>query len=204
MRNEDAWDDDAFDYLIPVASETIRHYTGRRFTIDDPLVSSTREFIVYDDGSVYLDETFPSRTITVRDKDGIAMEVQTRPEIRQPQKGCWILFGRRIPEHKKPYPLPESHLDHFTRNMHGVASPNRSYMGEVIEVTSTWGYTSVPTEIDYQCARTVAHWFQTDIAEYATMWSEEARSFMVPEELPSVVKKALRYWKLPRSARTRA
>jgi hypothetical protein len=188
------------DILIPAASEAVRDFTKRLFTVADPLPVETREFLVWRDRVVYLDE---SVTITsVLDDENLTIEYQLLPESSPIKKGTFL----RLSEPVDPRTLPEQHSDYFTINLKGPY--RRGYFPRYplrIKVTGTWGYLEVPKEIDFQTARACSLWYKGGIAQYAQAYAQGGNAGAVigllPDRLPPEVMPALRAWKHPKGPR---
>ncbi len=195
LNEEDTYKDDVLEMLITPASEMIRESTGRYFTV--PQATEDRVVVVYRERIVYLDETTSDRVIGVKNADGLDLNLDYRilPETRR-VKGCYIQLPRKSDYSR----FPESHLDFFTTNLHGMPSGGEyDDMGEALVVTALWGYTAVPETLDYLTARTVQLWFKDNIAEYTQTYSGGMETFVVPSSLPTAVEKALDrgHWNLP-------
>ncbi len=184
--------DEVLEYLIPAASGMIRHYTGRRFTT--PVDTQTRTFIVFKDRTVYLDEV--ATVTSVKDVDNLTIEYQLLPETQPPYMGQYLILAQPV----NPASLPEQHVDLFTINLRGPYPPTtfRPFPLQV-KVAGTWGYTEVPDEIDYLCARTVEQWYKGGIAEFTQSYAGGVETVVIPDRLPTAVLKALSAWRMPSS-----
>jgi hypothetical protein len=185
--------------LIPAASEAIRHETKRLFTIADPLPAETREFLVWKDRIVYLDESVTISSVV--DEEDLTIEYRLLPESRYPRKGQYL----RLSEPIDPRTLPEQHSDFFTVNLKGpYKSAYFQQYPMTIKVTGTWGYLEVPKEIDFQTARAVSLWYKGGIAQYTQAFAQGGAPAVIglmPDRLPPEVMPALRAWKAPRGIR---
>lgn len=184
------------NFLIKSASDMIRRETGRRFTVANPRVTQTRTVYAGRGGFVYLDEMISGGDITsVSGPAGVVASGEYRVEEESyPAMGLWL----RLQDARWPYELariaPE-HEDFFTRNMTPPPGVPRQWAGQQVNVAGTWGYTRVPEEIDYLCARAVQIWWDTNVANYAQTASGD---LIDPDRLPQAVMRQLRKWKRPK------
>lgn len=201
MQSDDPGDEaqDLLDHLVDVASRMIRSETRRRFTAPRELAVA-RRFTVYSTGTLYLDDITDEDDVLsvsgpvgplVRDTD-----YEVRPET-YPTLGCYLYFyGDSWPDVSA---YGDSYSDWFTRNL--TAPPylaNRSWRGKRVAVTANWGTDEVPEGVNYLAARTVAVWWKSDIAHFASTYSEVEGRFVEPDRLPPVVLSDLkRNWKAP-------
>lgn len=183
--------DAVLDFLIEAASEKVRAFTGRRFT--SPAGLQTREVALRDSGAIYIDEVFSAGSIvSVTGPAGISEPYRFVPE-RYPVKGGWLHLDATPGRSVEMY--PRDHLDFFTTEIRGPVASRRP--GDTIQVTAYYGYPAIPASLDYEAARLVQEWFDSDVADYSTSFDANQGRFIVPEELPSAVQKSLEKWKIP-------
>lgn len=184
--------DAQIDVLIKAASNKIRERLDRKFT--SPVVTETREHYVreYQD-RVYLDEVLLTLMITsVVTPEGVAIPYMVRPDHRAVVKGMWLhIVEGTLP--RSAYPA--DHAELFITEWRGT-EPVFSVPGKIM-VTATYGWSSIPPDIELAARMAVKYWHETEIAHFGRTVDIAQGIVVTPEALPSTVTNMIREWKMP-------
>lgn len=183
---------DVLDYLIRMASAKIRSFTRRRFTV--PQEEQTRSFPIGSDSMIYLDEVFSEADVlSVAGVYGEWEAFRFVPE-EFPTRGGYLHLEAAASGLDR-FMFPSDHRDWFTTEIRGPI--RHGSVGDSLIVVARYGWPAIPEGIAYEATRTVQEWFESEVADFTTAYDAAQNRFIVPEELPSAVQKAITDWKVP-------
>ena len=184
--------DAVLDYLIRSASSKIRSFTRRRFTV--PIEQQTRSFPIGIESTIYLDEVFSEADVlSVAGAYGEWDAFRFVPE-EFPARGGYLHLEAAASGVDR-YLYPSDHRDWFTTEIRGPV--RQGSQGDSLIVVARYGWPEIPEGISYEAARTVQEWFESEVTDYTTAYDSNQNRFVVPDELPSAVQKAITDWKIP-------
>lgn len=156
----DARTDDLLERLIMAETRTIERETRREFVSIFP-VANTRRFDI--DGTAVM-----ARTVYVGDMAAAPSSVKVI-DRDQATESETVTSANYVLMPRVRYPHESIREIHFPAYSPGAATLEA---GRVLEVTSTWGFPSVPEDIREACAKLVIARYVRDAANAGTLLSE--------------------------------
>lgn len=173
--------DSRYTWMIPVASQMIRTFTGRDFGA--PQLTETRPFVYDGSGFLDIDDASAISEVAIPPYGGVgdrlvldAAQWIAMPPRRDDAPVFWYLL---IPMLNTAYGFsPEMG---FNRNLDVYYRENRlPVVPQTVEVTATWGWPSVPVDVKQAAVWVIEDWLGRDsgeglsseaIAGYARSWA---------------------------------
>lgn len=158
--------------MINTASRQIIKRSGREFKPLDPAVT-TRVFPITTSGLIDF-APYEPRTITqIRANTETSTPTTLAAVDYQLEPGSWGGYGR---------------LQLFS-NWFLPLSPITGY----VEVTGTWGWSSVPADIEWLCRWQVAQWVRRDLQARSNILANDIESPQVVQPFPTLAPSVARY-----------
>ncbi|MBC7643559.1 MAG: hypothetical protein H7123_00430 [Thermoleophilia bacterium] len=166
--------DDEMQRLITRASATIMDYTGREF-VSAATAGTARQFLYYSSPDHVMRTTpFDLRSVTA---------VTFDPESSSPT--ALVATDWRL------LPIPSKYgvfnSLYFPRHSGNAA-------GRIVQVTGTWGWATVPHEVEQACIDTVDHWIKRNLPGGEAI--PEERDRYGPVLFPTSARMTLRRYRL--------
>lgn len=199
LRSEDyeGVNDTLLGMMVEAASQTIREHTGRAFTSPKQANVERTFYLPAEHDRLYLDEVLSDAdVISVNSLGGEALVYDLEPDHVDPAqvKGTWLRFSDT---YALPYSaFPQDHADWFIREPYRGGDLAYTIAGR-IKVRGNWGWTQIPSAIEWQTRLTVKSWYELGVEHFGRQFDAVEGRFVRPEELPSSVIGALRGWQHP-------
>ena len=168
--------------LITRASRVLQRRFGREWATTLSPNPGTRSF-TYRGGGVVSLGPYEVRAVT-----GVSYDAQGDSPTTL-SSGDWFL--RPVESQDGVYSslyLP----DYIRDNTMGGAFPDR-----VVSVTGTWGWASVPADVEHACIVTVATWLRRDVQAFSSTFSIDEGRLERPEAIPASVARTHDYYRVP-------
>lgn len=150
----DTGQDTIISALITRASDAIMRYTQREFA---PAASSTaRTFLSDNRGYVSL------APYDVRAVSQIRLDTDTSNPVTL------------TTDEYRLRPLPAVHGVYTFLLLNPLSGrPNTRFAERTVEITATWGFATVPEDVEHACILTVVEWLRDDVSAFTTAYEGE-------------------------------
>lgn len=170
--------DDEVQNLITRASRAMMDFAGREWK-SEAVGSTARTFLLHDGP----DRVLPLTPYDVRSVTQLRFDTDTSSPTTVTDATNWRLL-----------PIP---------SRYGVYNwlylPNHSgtRAGRVVEVTGTWGWASVPYDVEQACLETVEHWLKRNLPGGEVF--DEDKDRYGPVQFPTSARMVLRRYRMVRA-----
>lgn len=163
----DTAQDDEIGYMITSASDAIMRYCQREFK-STASPGTVRKFEYRGNG--YLDlAPFDLRSVTL---------IRMDPDLSSPYTVNTAEY-RLYPQHVPQGVYTAIRLDPV------LAYTASRWAHRIVEVTGTWGFASVPSEVEHATILTVNTWLKSDVTAYESVLSVDQTQLDRPAGIPS-------------------